>query len=189
MRFLVPALAALAVAAPIAAADTPTTTTGSGTELGGTSSGAASLGQTDRDFIAKAASGGMFEVKSSQLALESKKLRDDKEKDFARMMIDDHSKANRELMSLIQGKGIDAPKSLLPEHQRLLDDLKDLNGDEFAQRYHAIQLQAHQDTIALFQREAQDGQDTELRKFATATLPTLEKHLAHLQTHEQAIGK
>jgi putative membrane protein len=185
MRLLVPALAALALAAPISAADKPTST---GSELGGTSSGAASLGQTDRDFIAKAASGGMFEVKSSQLALD-KKLRDDKEKTFARMMVEDHSKANRELMSLTQGKGIDAPKAMLPEHQRLYDDLKDLDGDEFEKKYHDIQVQAHQDTIALFQREAQDGHDGDLRQFATRTLPTLEKHLAHLQTHEHAIGK
>jgi putative membrane protein len=150
---------------------------------GGTSSGAEALSQMDRDFIEKAASGGMFEVKSSQYLLDQK-IKDGREKDFAQQMIDDHSKANKELLKLAEQKGLDVPKTLKADDQAKLDALKGQSGDVLQKTYDDQQRTAHQDAITLFRQEAAQGQDPDLKQFAAKTLPTLEKHANHLMKLE-----
>ena len=40
------------------------------------------------------------------------------------------------------------------------------------------QLQAHQQAAMLFTSESQSGKDADLKKFASDTLPTLQRHLS-----------
>src|SRR5476651_1310218 len=66
--------------------------------------------QDDTKFAVSAADGGMMEVQLGKLALtngSSKKV-----KEFAQMMIDDHSKAGDELKTLAAGKNITLPATL-----------------------------------------------------------------------------
>lgn len=64
---------------------------------------------SDRDFVIKAAHGGKGEVEAGQLAVT--KASNAEVKQFAQRLIDDHSKANSELMQLAQSKGISVPMS------------------------------------------------------------------------------
>jgi predicted outer membrane protein len=68
------------------------------------------IGSDDRNFIMKAAESGMEEVEMGQLAL--KQASSEEVKQFAQHMIDDHSKANSELMQLAQSKGITLPATM-----------------------------------------------------------------------------
>jgi len=138
-----------------------------------------SLSDPDRTFVTDAVSGGMFEVQSSQTAVQ-KNLSPDLMQ-VAQMMITDHTKANQELKDIVSRKNITISQKLQPKHQTLLDRLQNASGDQFASQYRTIQIQAHQETISLFQREARDGQDADLKSFAQRALPTLQKHLDHLQ--------
>jgi putative membrane protein len=52
--------------------------------------------------------------------------------------------------------------------------------------YISSQIKAHQDAIALFQNESQNGQDPQLKAFAQKTLPKLEHHLHALQALQNA---
>lgn len=72
---------------------------------GQTSSAALSSG--DRDFIMKAADGGMAEVALGRLAVS--KASNSDVKAFGQRMVDDHSKANDQLMQLAQTKGVTLP--------------------------------------------------------------------------------
>ena len=76
---------------------------------------------SDRTFVLKAASGGMFEVKSSELAL--KKGVEGDLRTFATMMVEDHQAANQQLEKIAGRKSIDIPKELNGEHRQLLDQL------------------------------------------------------------------
>ncbi len=49
----------------------------------------------------------------------------------------------------------------------------------FDQAYANNQVSAHEQAIKLYKEEAENGKDPELKAFAKATLPTLEKHLEH----------
>jgi len=134
------------------------------------------LNSQDQQFVLDAAGGGLYEVQSSQKALT--KSTDASVKAIAQHMVDDHTKANNALMALAQRKGVPAA-SLIPNAQQVqqLSRLDSLNGTEFDREYISQQKQAHVDTIAKFQAEASNGNDRDLRDFASATLPTLRGHL------------
>ena len=42
-------------------------------------------------------------------------------------------------------------------------------------------IAGHERSVELYHAEAQSGEDKELRKFASDTLPTIEHHLAELR--------
>lgn len=142
---------------------------------------AGSLTGFDREFALEAASGGHYEVESSQLALEKSENADHRE--IARMMIEDHTKANDELAALAQRKGLVLPYGMQPKHREMIQTLEDLDAEMFDARFRQDQIQAHRETIALFERATREARDPDLRAFAERTLPTLRKHLAHLEGH------
>jgi putative membrane protein len=73
-------------------------------------------------------------------------------------------------------------KALLPTgldaaHQRKLDDLKAKSGKEFDRAYDQMQLQAHEEAVALFSDYAGNGDNPDLKAWAAKTLPRLREHL------------
>lgn len=65
------------------------------------------LGSDDKKFIMEALHGGMMEVELGKMAVDKASSADVKQ--FAQRMVDDHSKANDELMQLASQKGISMP--------------------------------------------------------------------------------
>lgn len=164
-------------------------TTKSAGDNSATAKGTGATSETDRNFVNQAASGGMFEVKSSELALQRLAMQQNSSselRDFAQMMIDDHGKANKELERIAKQKDIEVSDRMLPEQQQAYDKLVSQTGSDFNKRYYKDQVEAHDDAIGLFQKAARDLQDPELREFAQRTLPTLQEHRNHLKEHEKA---
>jgi putative membrane protein len=144
-----------------------------------TSMGAA-FAATSNDFVDKAAAGGIAEIETSRLALEKSQSADVKA--FANMMITDHSKANDELAAIAKKNDIEVPDTttLVKQAKEKILDMRD---ESFDSAYANNQVKAHEDTIALFKKEANTVTDdktkgaTELKGFAQKMLPGLEKHL------------
>ena len=144
-----------------------------------TSMGAA-FAATSNDFVDKAAAGGIAEIETSRLALEKSASADVKE--FANMMITDHSKANDELATIAKKHDIEVPDTttLVKQAKEKILDMRD---ESFDAAYANNQVKAHEDTIELFKKEANTVTDdkvkgaTELKAFAQKMLPGLEKHL------------
>ncbi len=129
----------------------------------------------DRVFVARAASGGQLEVRVARYV--EKNADRDAVKDFARHMVDDHTKANDELNALADHEGIDVPKDLNDQDHDTLERLKKLKGHELDRAYISQMVQDHQQDIAAFQDEARDGRDDRLRDFAQREIPILQHHL------------
>ena len=129
----------------------------------------------DQSFFRHAAQAGMAEVKDAQLAQE--KSSNQAVKDFAARMIQDHTMANDQLMSIAAMEDVKLPSmpsvAETAEHAKL--DV--LTGEAFDKAYIRGQLKAHHQAIALFTKEAQSGQDQMAMMFAMQTLPTLKAHL------------
>ena len=53
---------------------------------------------------------------------------------------------------------------------------------DFDSHYVSAQVKAHQAAVALFKSEVDGGRDNDLKEFAAETLPTLEKHLAMMES-------
>jgi putative membrane protein len=165
------ALACAMFAAP-AFAQSVTEKTGVNSALG--------ISPSTADFIKEAAISDMFEIQSSQLALQQG---DASTKAFATQMIADHKKTTSELESIVQndpGEG-SLPTQLDSTHQQMLDKLKGLHGQDFTRQYDSDQVSGHQDAVSLFQRYGKGGDVQALKIWASKTLPTLEHHLQMAQ--------
>jgi putative membrane protein len=136
------------------------------------------LDASDQAFAEKANQGSLFEIRSSELAI--KRGLGTSEQSVAQQMIDDHTKANRALIALVAKKGVELTTSPDKTNQALLDQLGMATDKDLAKEYIAMQLKAHKAAIDLFSDESKGGKDTELRLFASDTLPTLKAHLAHV---------
>lgn len=129
---------------------------------------------TSNDFVNEAASGGITEVEAGKLALEKSSSAD--VKTFANQMIKDHGAANDKLTALAQKLDIEVPDSATLT-QQAKQKVLEMRDDSFDKAYAANQVKAHEDTVALFKKEAASSDNPELKAFATKTLPTLEGHL------------
>ncbi|MCE7060238.1 DUF4142 domain-containing protein [Dyadobacter sp. CY343] len=148
--------------------------------------GGTMLPEADRTFVINAADGGMFEVRSGELAVakgdstrtgmvmgsDSMSI-----KSFGQMMITDHTKANNELKSLADKKDVDVPTALSATKQKMLDSLTAATGPAFNMLYAKMMVASHKETVALFEKQAASGQDAELKSWSTQKLPVLKHHL------------
>jgi putative membrane protein len=135
------------------------------------------LSRGDRKFVQKAAEGGMFEVQMGQLA--ATKASDPAVKAFANMLVDDHSKANNELVQLANAKKVELPAGPPRSMRRTLEKIGKKNGSDFDKAFiHDVGVKDHEHDVKDFQKAAKDLKDPELKAFAQKTLPTLQKHLA-----------
>jgi putative membrane protein len=137
------------------------------------------LRPVDQTFVTKAASGGMFEVQSSELAGDKAESNDVKK--FAKRMIKDHGKANGELEKLGGQIGADVPSELDAKHAAALQKLEGLEGAEFDAAYIQAQRAAHKEAVGLFSTYSKAGGNPDLTAWATETLPTLQEHAQHIQ--------
>ena len=128
----------------------------------------------DKQFILSAASSGMYEAQAGQLAVQ--KTTADKIRQLAQNLVDDHTKVNDQLKALAQGKGVTIPTGLNPDHQGMLDQLNKLDGTAFDSEYLRQQAAGHRAAVDLFQNETIWGTNSDIKQFASNTLPTLQKH-------------
>jgi putative membrane protein len=141
---------ALSLAPAASAQDTP-------------ASKSSSLGAKDKTFMKKAAKGGMMEVAMGKLAEQNGKS--DDVKSFGKRMITDHGKANDELKSIAEKKGVTL-SSKEPTHK--------WNSDK---AYMDMMVKDHEKDLAEFQEEAKSGSDPDVKKFAEDTAKMVQEHL------------
>lgn len=128
----------------------------------------------DAEFVDKAGMLGKVERQASQLALD--RSSNAEVKAFARRMVDDHARIADELRRIGAQKGV-------PVQTRMLVDpavtaLRAKEGRAFDSAYVALAgPRAHEAAIRLYETEAKDGRDPQLRAFAARTLPVLNAHL------------
>jgi putative membrane protein len=163
--------AALAAAVPLALAgcvpNTPPITAAS-------SSDATPLARDA--YVGMAAAGDLYEIQSSQLALS--RATSPAVRDFAQMMIGDHTNTTGQLTAAAQSVGIGplAP-ALLPMQARMMDQLRAAPAGTFDRVYLDQQVQAHQMALALHSNYARNGDTPQLRAVAAAATPIVQGHL------------
>jgi putative membrane protein len=154
---------------------------------GGKEADKSQLGGFDKKFVKQAAEGGMKEVSLGQLAKE--KATNDQVKKFGQHMVEDHTKANQELMKIAKSKNIDLPAKTESKDTKGMDKLRDLSGAQFDRQYMQEMVKDHEKTVKLFEQEAKEGKDPDLKAFAEKTLPTLREHLKMARSLSDQVGK
>src|SRR5262245_24267991 len=96
---------------------------------------------TDKEFVAKALSDGLVEVKLGELA--EKRARNEKVKEFARTMVKDHTKANKELRELATNFKLAVAAGLGRDQQATYLRLSRLDGADFDRAYMKAMVEDH----------------------------------------------
>lgn len=132
-------------------------------------------GAVDMQFIKDAALGGLAEVRLGKLAAE--KGSSVEVQQYGQRMVDDHGRANNELIQLAGVKGITIPMELPPEQRATMDRLSELSGAAFDRAYMQQMVQDHAEAVAKYESVIKNGQDQDIKNFAASTLSVLRDHL------------
>jgi putative membrane protein len=145
------------------------------------------ISASDKTFVTKAAQGGMAEVQLGKLAAEKASRSD--VKDFGNMMVEDHTKANEQLKSVAAQKSLTIPEDVGAKNQAVYDRLPKLSGPAFDRAYIQTMVKDHREDVAEFKKEANSGKDSDIKNFASQSLPVLQKHLSAIEAIQKQGGK
>jgi putative membrane protein len=137
------------------------------------------LNDAEKNFLKKAEEADIKERNVGRVVLEKSQNKD--VKDYAQMLVDDHSKNLRDVVDLMNQKGMAQPKDLPEVKHDALDKLNAMSGTELDREFVKMMLDDHQKDVSEFRNEANTAQDKDVKDYATHTLPMLEKHLQKAQ--------
>ena len=159
---------------------------------GATSSSAASSSSSpssnpDQDFVTKAAQGNSAEVELGKIV--AAKSKDPNVKQFARMMVKDHTTALNELQELAQTKNLNFNDDLPDDAKSLQQKLSSDTGKQLDKDYMDGMVEDHQKDVQEFTDKSQNAKDPDVKQWASKTLPTLQKHLEKAQQIDAKLNK
>lgn len=161
---------------------TANATTSASSTRASTSSTVASA---DQRMMRDIAYSNISEIATGKLALE--KTQSEDVKAFAQKMIDDHTKAQQELQTLADGKGVKLPTEPDAKHKAAAKMLSALKGDAFDKRYlKQGGLNDHEKTHKLLQKVQDKAKDADLKAYAAKTITAVDQHLT---LAEETAGK
>jgi putative membrane protein len=129
----------------------------------------------DVAFVKQATESGRKEVAAARDAVPQ--LKNSELKRIAEMLVNDHSNANARLSKIAEAKGWPVPAPQAAEPPAAGTAISN-----FDSKWTADMIAGHERSLALYRAQAQSGEDKDLRKYASDTLPTIEHHLAELRS-------
>jgi putative membrane protein len=130
---------------------------------------------TDQQFIDMAAQTDMMEAHLGQMAADQAASQD--VKDYAQTLVTDHTADYQQLAALGSKDGLTVPTALDAAHNKMIAPLEKLKGAAFDARYIHEMIAGHTEAIGVYTKESSDAQNSDVKTYASATLPTLHKHL------------
>jgi putative membrane protein len=137
---------------------------------------------SDKAFLEKAAQANWGEIETGRLA-EAKASSADV-RDFGKKMVEDHGQANEKVMDLAAKKGV----RLEGSKSDPTSSLSGLSGSEFDKKYVSMMVSDHTKAVSLFEDNAKNAKDKDVRDFAEKTLPTLREHLKMARDLSSKVG-
>ena len=177
------------------AAGSPAATAGAGATSSGSTAGSDSkagargdkagkdstLSRGDRNILEEMAHANLAEIAMGKLALE--KSQDDKVKQYAQKMVDDHTTALKEVQKVAEAKGVKLPDQPDAKHRTMAKGLEKLSAEEFDKKYMAQGgLADHKKTHKQLESAQKNAKDPDVKALATKMLPTVEQHLQTAQS-------
>jgi putative membrane protein len=103
-------------------------------------------------------------------------------RDFGKMLVDDHTKANDQASQIAKAMNVAVPTSIKPEDMNEYNMVTGMKGADFDKDFASAMVKGHQKAVDMFQQEADSGDPAQVTDFAKQTLPTLKKHLETAQS-------
>ena len=137
--------------------------------------GPVKLSAKDAECVMMFGSGNAGEVRLAELAL--KNAESPAVKEYAQMMIDDHSKANDELAQVAKNHNIDFPPAPPAADVEMSKTLLDLKGAEFDKKYMGEVVTGHTNQLAAYKKAKGEVKDHLLKAYVDGTEPKVAEHL------------
>lgn len=129
----------------------------------------------EQAFVDMAAQTDMTEAHLGQLAEE--KASSQGVKDFAQMLVTDHTSDYNALTAAATKAGLTVPKGLDAKQDKMIAPFEKLKGKMFDHRFIPAMVAGHTKAIEAYTKESHDGTNADIKAYAAQTLPTLQKHL------------
>lgn len=139
----------------------------------------AQVSPVDQQFMLTAASVGTAEVDLGELA--ARRATDPAVRVLGQHLVDEHTRINAQLGEVAQAKRVKLLKAMDPANRTLYDELSRVSGPVFDREYLLAQINIHRMGNALYQSEADAGEDADVRSFAQRNLPAGAAHLRAAQ--------
>lgn len=144
------------------------------------------MNATDKQFVTMVSQGNLTEIKTSQLAL--KKSSDKKVRMVATMLIQQHGKAQKDLKSVAQLHQVSLPATPSAKQRSEYRMMSRMSGASFDKAYMQAQVRSHNATVALFNKQLEDGNETHVRSFAAKYLPDIQNHTGMIHNVASNLG-
>ena len=142
---------------------------------------------TDQDFVTKAAQGNSAEVELGKIV--AAKSKDPNVKQFAQMMVKDHTAALNELQELAQTKNLNFNDDLPDDAKALQARLSNDTRKQLDKDYMDSMVEDHQKDVQEFTDESQKANDPDVKQWASKTLPILQDHLQKAHQIDARLNK
>ena len=141
---------------------------------------APSLAADSQDtFLKEAIQGNLAEVSMGELA--QKNGGSQAVKDYGRMLAADHGKARDESIAVAKKMNIEAPKGPNSEQQDMHTKMSKMQGAAFDKMFASHMVVDHEKDIKKYQDAAKADANSDIGKYASNSLPVLQKHLKAAQ--------
>jgi putative membrane protein len=136
---------------------------------------AAQMDDDTANFMKQTARDGKHEVAMGKMAAD--KATNPDVKKFAQTLVDDHTKANQELMDLAQRFNMDlSGTDFKEEHAKHADQFDKATGAAFDRAFMNWALEDHNKAVDSFQNYIKNGKNADVVAFAGRWLPGLKQH-------------
>jgi putative membrane protein len=152
--------------------------------LAGSHTLASAADKASSTFLVKAIEGNFAEVQMGELA--QKNGQSAGVKSFGEMLQSDHSAANEKALDVAKELGVNAPQASNTAQKQAYDRMAKMSGAAFDKAFAQHMVADHKKDIAEYRTEAKRSDVA--GKYATDTLPTLEKHLETAQSLQSETG-
>ncbi len=143
---------------------------------GPAAAGKMAMPTTASAYMEMAHSGDMFEVESSQLALQMS--RNEGVRSFAQMMVTEHTRMMNEMMAMAPGMGMNmASMPMMPHHAQMLQRLRGASAADFDMMYKREQMMAHEEGLMMHRTYAARGDNPALKAMAARAVPMVQMHM------------
>lgn len=142
---------------------------------------------TTGGFVTAAATSDMYEIQAGKMAQE--KAQNAELKAFGKMMVADHTATTNELKPMAMKVNASVPVELDQRRKGMIDNLTAASGADFDKAYAAQQVAAHEEAVTLMEGFASNGDNAEMKAFASKVLPKIKAHLEKARSLQTAVSK
>jgi putative membrane protein len=131
--------------------------------------------KTDLEFLAKAISAEIAEVKFGEKAVKNAESKDVRA--YAQKIIDDHTKQRDALLKQAKSMKMAVVEGLEKDTREEMTRLSKLSGGNFDKEYIKFMVEGHEKLLRMYENWSKTAKDSELRELATKAVPTVKEHL------------